>query len=85
MSHIQHDSKDEVISQQPVGEHLWSQATIPGAGRLLAHVDDYRELNQTMVVNPRNPFSSDIDFNLASWFVRNKVAKSQIYTSLAEG
>ena len=38
-----------------------------------------------MTDDPCSPFSSENDFNLASWFVRSKVAKSQIYAYFAEG
>jgi len=37
-----------------------------------------------MTDDPCSPFSSENDFNLASWFVRSKVAKSQIYAYFAE-
>jgi len=54
------------------------QETIPGAGRPLGEVAGYTELNKAMTDDPWSPFSSENDFNLASWFVRSMVAKSQI-------
>jgi len=38
-----------------------------------------------MAVDPWSPFPSDNDFNLASWFVRSKVAKSHLDAYFAEG
>jgi len=38
-----------------------------------------------MTDDPWSPFSSQNVFNLASWFVRSKVAKSQIEADFAEG
>jgi len=38
-----------------------------------------------MTDDPWSPFSSSNDFNLASWLVRSKVAKSQIDVYFAEG
>jgi len=35
--------------------------------------------------DPWNPFSSEADFNLASWFFRTKVSKFQIDAYFAEG
>ena len=35
--------------------------------------------------DPWNPFSSEADFNLASWLVWSKVSKSQIDAYVAEG
>jgi len=62
-----------------------SQETIPGAGRPLGEVAGYTELNKAMTEDPWRPFSSENDFNLVSWFVRSKVAKSQIDAYFAEG
>jgi len=80
-----HDSDEEDISQPPARRRPSSQETIPGAGRPLGDVDDYRDLNQTMADDAWNPFSSEADFNLASWFVRNKIGKSQSEVYFAEG
>jgi len=38
-----------------------------------------------MTDDPWNPFQSEDDFNLASWLVQSKVAKSQIDAYFAEG
>jgi len=48
-------------------------------------VAGYTELNKAMTDDLWSPFSSENDFNLASWFVRSKVAKSQIDASFADG
>jgi len=76
---MRHNSDEEGISQPPVHGRPSSQDTTPGAGIPLGNVDDYRELNQTIADDSWNPFSSEVNFNLACWFVRNKVAKSQIH------
>jgi len=65
---------------RPSGEE-----TIPGASRPLGEVAGYTKLNKAMTDDPWSPFSSENDFNLASWFVGSKVAKSQIEAYLAEG
>jgi hypothetical protein len=75
---IRYDSDGEDIFQPPAQGRPLSQQTIPGAGRILGDVAGYAELNQAMMDDPWSPFSSETDFNLASWFVRSKVAKSRI-------
>jgi len=82
---MQNDSATEEVSHPPVRVRPLGQETIPGAGRPLGEVTGYTELNKAMTDNPWSPFSSENDFNLASWFVRSKVAKSQIDAYLAEG
>jgi len=62
-----------------------SQETIPGPGRPLGEFSGYTELNKAMTNDSWSPFSSEDDFNLASWFVQSKVAKSQIEAYFAEG
>jgi len=61
------------------------QETIPCASRPLGEGAGYTELNKAMTDDPLSPFSSENDFNLASWFVRSKVAKWQIDACFAEG
>ena len=56
----------------------WSRQIIPDAGRPLGDVTGYEELDQTMIEEPWSPFSSERDFNLASWFMQSKVAKTLI-------
>jgi len=82
---MQNDSDTEDVSHPPVRVRPSGQETIPGAGRPLGEVAGYTELNKAITDNPWSPFSSENDFNLASWFVRSKVAKSQIYAYFAEG
>jgi len=82
---MQNDSDTEEVSHPPVRVHPSGQETIPGAGRPLGKVAGYTELNKAMTDDPWSPFSSENDFNLASWFVRSKVAKSQIDAYFAEG
>jgi len=48
-------------------------------------VVNYTELNLATTNDPWRPFSSEADFILARWFVRNKVAKSQIDAYFAYG
>jgi len=75
---MQNDSDAENVSHPPVCGRPSSQETSSGTGRALSNVADYTKLNRTMTDDPWNPFSSEDDFNLASWVVRSKVAKSQI-------
>jgi len=75
---MQNDSDTEDVSHPPVRVHPAGQETIPGAGRPVGEVAGYTELNKAMTDDPWSPFSSENDFNLASWFVWSKVAKSQI-------
>ena len=82
---MQNDSDMEDVSHPPVCVCSSGQETIPGAGRPLGEVACYTELNKGMTDDPWSPFSSENDFNLASWFVRSKVAKSQIDAYFAEG
>jgi len=82
---MQNDSDTEDISHPPVRVRPSGQETIPGAGRPLGEVASYTEVNKAMTDDPWSPFSSENDFNLASWFVRIKVAKSQINAYFADG
>jgi hypothetical protein len=82
---MQNDSDAEDVSHPPVCGRPSSQETISGAGRALSDVAGYTELNRAMTDDPWNPFSSEDDFNLASWLVRSKVAKSQIDAYFAQG
>jgi len=82
---MQNDSDTQDVSHPPVRVRPSDQETIPGAGRPLGEVAGYTELNKAMTDDPWSPFSSEDDFNLASWFVRSKVAKSKIDTYFAEG
>jgi len=79
------DSDTEDVSDRPVRVDPSGQETIPGPGRLSGEVAGYTELNKAMTDDPWSPFSSENDPNLASWFVRSKVAKSQITKYFAEG
>jgi len=72
------DSDTEDISHTLVRARPSCQETTPATGRHLGEVAGYTELNKAMTDHPWSPFSSEDDFNLASWFVPSKVAKSQI-------
>ena len=82
---MQNDSDTEDVSHPPVHVCPSGQETIPGAGRPLGEVAGNTELNKAMTDDPWSPFSWENDFNLASWFVRRKVAKSQIDAYFVEG
>jgi len=85
IDYMQNDSDTEVVSHPPVRVRSEGQETIPGASRPQGKVAGYTQHNKAMTDDPCSPFSSENDFNLASWFVWSKVAKSQIYTYFAEG
>src|SRR5205807_1981997 len=85
--HAARDEINEYMQNDPdVGDACHSpvrgcpsiQQTISRAGRLLSNVVGYTDLNKAMTDDPWSPFSSEDDFNLASWLIRSKVAKSQI-------
>jgi len=82
---MQNDSDTEEVSHPPVRVRPAGQETIPSAGRPRGEGAGYTELNKAMSNNPWSPFSSENDFNLASWFVRRKVAKSHINAYITEG
>jgi len=82
---IQNHSDTEEVSHPPVGVCPSGQETIPSTGRPLGEVAGYTELNKAMTNDPWSPFSSENDFNLPSWFVRSKVAKSQICVYIVAG
>jgi len=82
---MHNDSDTEDVSHPRVRARPSGQETIPGAGRPLGEVAGYIELNKAMTDDPWSPFSSEDDFSLASWFVRSKVAKSQIDAYFAPG
>jgi len=75
---MQNDSDAEEVSHSPVRGRPSGQETVPGAGRLLGKVAGYTELNKAVSEDPWSPFTSENNFNLASWFVRSKVTKSLI-------
>jgi len=82
---MQNDSDTEEVSHPGVRVRSSGQETIPGAGRPFGEVAGDTELNKAMTNDPWSPFSSENHFNLASWFVRSKVAKSEIDAYFAEG
>jgi len=82
---MHNDSDTEDVSRPPDRAHPSGQATMPGASRPLGEVAGYTVLNKAMTHDPCSPFSSEDDFNLASWFVRSKVAKSHIDAYFAQG
>ena len=82
---MQHDSDEEDFAQPPNRGRPSREESIPGAGRALGNVAGYTELNASMKDDPWNPFSSEANFNLASWLVRRKVSWSQIEAYFAEG
>ena len=82
---MQNDSDTEEVSHPLVRVRPSCHDTIPGASRPLGEVDGYTERNKAMTDDLWSPFSSENDLNLAIWFGRSKVAKSQIYAYFAEG
>jgi len=82
---MQNNSDTDDVSDPPVSMCPSRRETIPGAGRPLGEVAGYTELNKAITDDPWSPFSSENNFNLASWFVRSKVARSQINVYFAEG
>ena len=82
---MQHNSEEEDFSQPPDRRRPSSQESIPGAGRALGDVAGYRELNESIKNDLWNPFSSEANFNLASWLVCSKVSKSQSDVYFAKG
>jgi len=82
---MQNDWDAEIVSHLPVCGCPSSQDTIFGAGRALSNIAGYTELNWAMIDDRWNPFSSKDNFNLASWLVWCKVARSQINSYFAEG
>ena len=82
---MQNDSDAEDVSHPPVCGRSSSQETISGASRALSDVARYMERNRPMTDDSWNTFSSEDDFNLASWLVLSEVAKSEIDVYFAEG
>jgi len=85
IDNMHNDSDREDVSHPQVRARPSGQETIPGAGRPLGEVAGYTELNKALTDDPWSPFSSENEFNLASWFVRSKVAKCQIDAYFAHG
>jgi len=84
INNMHNDSDTEEVSYPAVHTHPSDQETIPSPGRPLGEVAGYTKLNKAMTNDSSSPFSSEEDFNFASWFVRSKVAKSQINAYFAE-
>ena len=82
---MENDSESEGVSRRPDTSIPWSQQTIPDAGRPLGDVNGYEKLNKALLDEPWSPFSSKRDFNLASWFVQSKVAKTRIDDYIGKG
>ena len=82
---MEDDSDSEGISRRPDTSIPWNWQTIPDTGRPLGDVTGYGELNQAMLEEPWSPLSSEHDFNLASWFVQSKVAKTRIEDYFSKG
>jgi len=85
MDDMQNNSDREDVSHPPVCVRSSGHETIPGSSRLLGEVASYTKLNLAMTNALWSTFSSEIDFNLASWCVRSMVAKSQIDQYFVEG
>ena len=80
------NSDTEDTPHLPVcGHPLSGQETIRGAGRPLGKVLCYTQLNKAITDDLWSPFASESDFNLDSWFVQSKVAKSEIDMYFAKG
>ena len=62
-----------------------SRHMISGAGNPVGDVTGDEQRNQAMLNEPWTPFSSERDFNLASWFVQSKVAKMRIDDYFGKG
>ena len=82
---MQNDSEVEETSHPPVSVHPSSQETIFDGGRALCDVAGYMDLNRARIDDPWNSFSSEEEFNWASWLVRSKRGKSLINVYFAEG
>jgi len=82
---MQNDSDREEVSHPPVRVRPWGPETMRCAGTPCGEVAGYTELNKAMTDDLWSSFSSENDFNLASWFVRSKVAKSQVDSYFGEG
>ena len=78
VGNMEDDADSEGVPRRPYTSIPWNRQTIPDAGRPLGDVIGYEELNQAMLDKLQSPFSSVRDFNLASWFVQSKVAKTRI-------
>jgi len=81
---LDNDSHTEDVSHPVVRARPSGQETIPSAGRPLTEVAGYTELTKAMTDDPWSPFSSEDNFNLASWVARSKVAKAQIDAYFAQ-
>jgi len=81
----QNNSDAEDISHPPVCGRPPSQDSISCAGRALSNVDGYTYLSRAIRYNPWNSFSSEDNFNLASWLVWSKIVNSEIGAYCAEG
>jgi len=82
---MHNDSDTEDFCHTPLSTPPLGQETIPHAGRSLSEVAGHTEHNKVMTDDPWSPFSSEDEFNLASWFVWTTVAKSQIDVYFAQG
>ena len=82
---MEDDSDLEGVSRRPDTSIPWNRQMIPDACRPLGDVNVYEELNQAMLEEPWCPFASKRDFNLASWFVQSKVAKTRIDDYFGKG
>ena len=82
--YLQHYSDEEYFSHSPDRGHPSTQEGIAGPGRGLSNGTGYMELNEVMIDDPWNPFSTEANFNLVSWLVQSKVAKPQIQAYFAE-
>ena len=82
---MQNDSETKEVSHPPVRMRPSGQETLPCAGKPLREAASNTEFNKALADDPWNPFSSENNFNLASWLLRSEVAKSQIDTYFAEG
>ena len=85
VGNMENDSDSEGVSRRPDTSIPWNWPTILDASRPLGDVTGYEELTQAMLEGPWSPFSSERDFNLASWFVQSKVTKTRIDNYFGKG
>ena len=77
INNIANESDTEMLNGTP-GSLAGQQTHYEGSGEAVRHVNGFEQECDILSKDPWAPFTSAHGFKLASWFIQNKVSKSQM-------
>ena len=79
------NASDTEISNNSPGSFACKETHYEGSGEAVGDVNGFEQECDDLSENPWAPFTSAHGFKLASWFIQNKVSKSQINEYFTNG